>query len=64
MNSTRRDLARRANDFGVTLDGHRAVVSGVRNDFATIIDMVTGAEVEFAWPTVERIVAKGGAFHS
>ena len=48
----------------VTLDGKRARVSGIRNDFATVTDSATGMAVEFAWPTVERVVRNGGAFKS
>jgi len=48
----------------VTLDGNRARISGIRNDFATVTDAATGMSVEFAWPTVERIVRNGGTFKS
>ena len=48
----------------VTLNGNRARISGIRNDYATVTDSATGMAVEFAWPTVERVVAKGGAFQS
>lgn len=46
----------------VTLDGHKAKISGYRNDFATVRDLVTGNSPEWAWETVQRIVARGGAF--
>ena len=48
----------------VTLNGNRARISGIRNDYATVTDSATGMSVEFAWGTVERVVAKGGAFQS
>jgi hypothetical protein len=48
----------------VTLNGNRARISGIRNDFATVTDSKTGLACEFAWPTVERIVLAGGAFKS
>ena len=48
----------------VTLNGNRARISGIRNDYATVTDSATGMAVEFAWPTAERVVAKGGAFQS
>lgn len=48
----------------VTLDGKRARVSGIRNDFATVTDAATGLSSEWAWPTVERIVRNGGNFKS
>ena len=48
----------------VTLDGKRAKVSGIRNQFATVRDMETGLACEWAWSTVERIISKGGAFKS
>lgn len=49
----------------VTLDGAPAVISGYALDFAHLrrLDGVGGA-VEFAWPTVARIVANGGTFLS
>jgi len=49
---------------GVTLDGKRAKISGYRNDFATVTALPDGARYEWAWPTVARIVAAGGAFKS
>jgi len=49
---------------GVTLNGNRATVSGYRNDFATVTDLVTGLSGEWAWQSVGRIRANGGAFNS
>lgn len=46
----------------VTLNGVPARVSGVNNDFATVRMIDSGLGAEFAWSTVERIVAKGGEF--
>ena len=48
----------------VTLDGKPAAVSGYRLDFARVTDRKTGLSAEWAWPTVARIVARGGAFSS
>ena len=48
-----------------TLDGWPAVISGALNDFATVATLGgSGHACEFAWPTVARIVANGGAFKS
>lgn len=46
----------------VTLNGNRAKVSGIRNRFATVTDLVTHLSCEFAWETVERIVERDGKF--
>ena len=51
-------------DAKVTLDGNRAKISGARNDFAMVRVIPSGLGCEFAWSTVARIVAKGGAFKS
>lgn len=49
----------------VTLDGKPATIRGVRNQFATVATVaVDGPAVEFAWTTVARVVANGGAFRS
>ena len=49
----------------VTLDGRRAVICGVKNDFATVAELPNGARVDFAWTTVERVVMEGnGDFKS
>lgn len=49
----------------VTLDGKPAKVSGARKQFATVATLDTdGPAIEFAWPTVARVVAAGGAFKS
>lgn len=60
---TRRALVERSHT-GVTLDGARAVVSGWRNDFATVTALPDGPNVEFAWETVARVLNRDGAFKS
>ena len=47
---------------GVTLDGKPARITGYRNSFATVQNK--SCEVEFAWPTVKRIVERDGKFLS
>lgn len=46
------------------LNGNKARISGIRNDFATVTDSTTNLSAEFAWATVERIVRNGGQFKS
>jgi len=48
----------------VTLNGERAVICGARHDVATVRAISSGLGCEWAWPTVARIVANGGAFKS
>lgn len=49
----------------VTLNGRPAKISGIYNDAATVWPLDNpAAGVAFAWATVERIVAAGGAFKS
>lgn len=48
----------------VTLDGERAVIGGLRNDYATVTSLETGKSFEWAWAAVARVVAKGGKFKS
>jgi hypothetical protein len=48
----------------VTLDGKPAVIGGYRSAFASVTQLRTGTSFEWAWPTVARIVANGGAFKS
>lgn len=48
----------------VTIDGHRAKIAGIRNDFATVHDLETGAGYEFSWSAVARIVGRDGKFKS
>lgn len=50
---------------GATLDGQPAVISGWLLPFAKVSRLDgCGGEVEFAWPTVARIVELGGRFTS
>jgi len=51
-------------EVAVTLDGQRAVVSGVGCDFATVSQLPNGQSYEWAWETVKHIVEKGGYFKS
>lgn len=49
----------------VTLDGRPARITGYRNAFATVTSVGDPARsAEWAWPTVARIVARGGNFQS
>jgi hypothetical protein len=48
----------------VTLDGQPAWIGGASLDFAIVRQIKTGLGAEWAWPTVARIVANGGAFKS
>lgn len=52
------------NAKGVTLNGERAVIGGVRNSFATVTSLESGLSCEWAWETVERIVKRDGKFKS
>lgn len=60
-NAQRQQLCEQA----VTLDGEPARISGWTNSFAAVSRSDgRGGSVEFAWPTVARIVEAGGAFQS
>ncbi len=49
----------------VTLNGEPAVIMCARKPFAKVATLRSDGPVfEFAWPTVARIVAGGGAFRS
>jgi hypothetical protein len=50
----------------VTLDGGPAIITGAKLPFAKVEPLRSGSggAVEFAWPTVERIISNGGAFRS
>lgn len=64
MERTRIELVQQT-EVPITLDGHPAVVGGYRNEFATVQRLDgRGGRVEFAWPTVERVINNGGAFKS
>ena len=47
-----------------TLDGKPATICGRLNDYATVAQYPQGLRVEYAWPTVARIMESGGAFKS
>ena len=50
-------------EHDITLNGVRATISGVKNDFATITQMPDGLRADFAWITVERIInTRNGEF--
>jgi len=49
----------------VTLNGERAVVTGVKNVFATVIQVDTGLGCEFSWEAVEYVITNNsGSFKS
>ena len=48
----------------VTLNGVRARIVGIKNDFATVRQLPDGLQADFAWVTVERIVNNGGEFRA
>jgi hypothetical protein len=48
----------------VTLNGRRPRITGARNAFAMVVTLPDGPGCEYAWSTVARIVADGGAFKS
>lgn len=48
----------------VTLNGQKAVIGGIRNEFATVTQLPSGLSAHWSWESVERIVAKGGEFKS
>jgi hypothetical protein len=56
---------RELKEHEVTLNGVRAVICGVKNDFATVAQLPHGQEAVFAWTTVENIVTNhNGEFHA
>jgi hypothetical protein len=40
----------------VTLNGQRARIVGITNDFATVRQLPDGLQADYAWVTVENIV--------
>lgn len=48
----------------VTVNGHRAKISGSKNKFATLHNLETGESSEWSWNAVSRVVSKGGSFQS
>ena len=58
----RRELAEAEH---ITLNGVKAVISGINDDYATVSQLPYGVVTYFAWPTVERIVTHhNGDFHA
>lgn len=47
-----------------TLDGKPATIVGRKLDFAVVAQYPQGLRVEYAWPTVARVMESGGAFRS
>lgn len=59
------DARRLLCDMPVTLDGHPAIVAGVRNEFATVKRLDGRSSHQLAWATVRRIIrTRGGRFLS
>ena len=59
------DLIDKANAMGITLDGQTAAMAGARNTYGGVrLLSGKGGDVEYSWPAIERILAKGGAFVS
>jgi hypothetical protein len=59
------DLIDKANQMGVTLDGQPAAMAGARATYGVVrLLSGKGGDVEYSWPAIERILAKGGAFVS
>ena len=59
----KRKLVTIARNKGCTLNGKRAFISGVRNDFASVW-CDSGESYEWSWSAVERVMSKGGNFTS
>jgi hypothetical protein len=48
-----------------TLDGHPAIIAGRQLDYAQVLTLDNSLRVEYAWPTVARVMQrKGGRFSS
>jgi hypothetical protein len=58
------DERRKLSHAMVTLNGNPAYITGVKNDFAKVVDMTTNLEAEWSWPAVKRVVENGGKFKS
>ncbi len=58
------DDRRRMTTRPCTLNGERAAIVGSRNPFATIVQIPSGLETEYAWQTVARVLDAGGRFHT
>jgi hypothetical protein len=58
-------LVDKANAMGITLDGEIAAMAGARDTFGVVrLLSGKGGDVEYSWPAIERILAKGGKFVS
>ena len=59
------DLFDKANQMGITLDGQAAAMAGARATYGVVrLLSGKGGDVEYSWPAIERILAKGGKFVS
>ena len=58
------DLATKYAGMDCTLDGKPARVYGRKLIFAIIAQFDSSLEVEYSWPTVDRIMQAGGQFRS
>ena len=47
-----------------TLDGRRAIVCGRLLAFGWVATLPDGPRVEYAWPTIARVMSAGGRFES
>lgn len=47
-----------------TLDGKQATIIGRRLEAGIVAELPHGLRVEFAWPTIARVMAQGGEFKS
>jgi hypothetical protein len=66
---SRREVVALSKSEEVTLDGHKAVISGTNLDFAQVSTLPTNGKgphytVEFAWQSAARIILNGGVFKS
>lgn len=48
----------------ITLNGKKAVLSGVRSQFAKVTQSSTGLSAEWSWEAAQRVIQKGGRFES
>lgn len=47
-----------------TLDDKPATIAGLRLDFGWVCQVPNGLRVEYAWPTIARVMFNGGRFRS
>jgi hypothetical protein len=47
-----------------TLDGKDATICGRRLEAGIVAELPSGNRVEYAWPTIARVMADGGEFRS